>query len=177
MNRAIFLDRDGVINRVLLHNGKPFSPRTFEEFEIPPGVRDALDSFRDMGFMNIVITNQPDIARGLMDIEELNKMHRLMREILAVDDILVCPHDENEHCLCRKPRGGMLVEASEKWCIDLKTAFMVGDTWKDMIAGKQAGCQTIIIDKPYNQTVESDHRVKELKEVIEIIKLSTESDQ
>jgi D-glycero-D-manno-heptose 1,7-bisphosphate phosphatase len=175
MNRGIFLDRDGVINRGLLHNGKPFSPRMFEEFEILPGVKNALDSFRDMGFINIVITNQPDIARGLMDIEELNKMHSLIRGILAVDDIFVCPHDENDYCLCRKPKGGMLIEASKKWWIDLKTAFMIGDTWKDMIAGKEAGCETILVDMPYNQKVESDYRVKELKEAIEIIKSSINS--
>lgn len=172
MKQAIFLDRDGVINKVLLNNGKPFSPRKFEEFEMLPGVENALDSFKNMGFMNIIVTNQPDIALGLMEIQELNKMLALMRETLPVDDIMVCPHADSDYCLCRKPKEGMLIEASEKWGIDLKSAFMVGDTWKDMAAGKNAGCKTILIDMPYNQAVESDYRVKDLREAVEIIKLS-----
>lgn len=169
MKKAIFIDRDGVINKVFLINGKPFSPRRFEEFKLIPKVEDALNFFKEVGFISIVITNQPDIAQGLMKWEELEKMHSLIRERLPVNDIVVCPHGDEDNCLCRKPKPGMLFKAAKKWNIDLQGSFLVGDTWKDMIAGKRAGCKTILIDMPYNQSVESDYRVKDLNKAVEIV--------
>lgn len=167
--KAIFLDRDGVINKVLLNNGKPFSPRKFDEFEFLPEVEKALNYLRKLGFINIVVTNQPDIARGLMEIEELNKMHALTREKLPIDNFMICPHDDEDNCRCRKPKPGMLIEASEKWDIDLKKSYLIGDSWKDMEAGKSACCKTILIDMPYNQRVKSDYRVKNWDEAVKII--------
>lgn len=169
MRRAIFLDRDGVINKVLLNNGKPFSPRSFEDFELFPEVGSILNFLKKMGFINIIVTNQPDIARGLMKMKELNKMHALIQERLPIDDIMVCPHDDADNCDCRKPKYGMLLEAADKWNIDLKKSYLVGDAWKDMEAGKQAGCRTIIIDMPYNKEVAADFRVKDVCEVMRII--------
>ena len=175
LNRAIFLDRDGVINRVLLNNGRPFSPRRFDDFELLPEIKEALNSFMKMGFVNIVITNQPDIARGLMEMEELNRMHAMLRERLAINDIMACFHDNGDNCICRKPKPGMILVAANKWNINLRRSFVIGDTWRDVEAGKKGGCKTILIDMPYNQGVESDHRVKDLEEAVEIIKLSVNS--
>ncbi|MBI5051063.1 MAG: HAD family hydrolase, partial [Nitrospirae bacterium] len=143
--KAIFLDRDGVINKVLLNDGKPFSPRRFEEFVLIPDIEISLNSFRSMGFLNIIVTNQPDIARGLIEMQELNKMHNLLMEKLAIDDIIVCPHDDADDCRCRKPKAGMLLDGSKKWNIDIKKSFLIGDTWKDIEAGKSAGCKSILI--------------------------------
>jgi D-glycero-D-manno-heptose 1,7-bisphosphate phosphatase len=171
LKKAIFLDRDGVINKVLLNNGKPFSPRWFNEFELLPEIENALNFFKEAKFMNIVITNQPDIARGLMKWEELEKMHVFMKEKLLIDDIMVCPHRDKDNCLCRKPKPGALLEAAKKWDIDLKESFFVGDTWKDAMAGEQAGCKTILIDRPYNQGVACDYRVKNLNKVVEIMRV------
>jgi len=167
--KAIFLDRDGVINKVLLNNGKPFSPRKFEEFELLPEVEKVLNSFKDIGFINIVITNQPDIARGLMRMKELDKMHLLIRKRLPVEDILVCPHDDIHDCNCRKPKPGMIIEAAERRSINLKKSFLIGDTWKDIEAGKAAGCKTILIDMPYNKDVQVDFRVDGLPSVVKLI--------
>jgi D-glycero-D-manno-heptose 1,7-bisphosphate phosphatase len=120
--------------------------------------------------LNIVITNQPDISRGAMDISELEAMHRRIRETLPVDEILTCPHDDNDACDCRKPRPGMLLTAAQTWNIDLRQSFTIGDQWKDMEAGKAAGCTTVLIDYPYNQDVRADVRVPDLPSALQIIK-------
>ena len=168
--KAIFLDRDGVINKILFNNGKPFSPRKLDEFELLPKVEEALISFKEMGFLNIIVTNQPDIARGLMKIEELDSMHALIRKSLPIDDIYVCPHDDSDNCSCRKPKPGMLLDAAKKWDIDLSRSFIIGDTWKDIEAGKAAGCKTILIDALYNKGVSCDYKVRSLKEAETIVK-------
>lgn len=169
MRRAIFLDRDGVINRIIIKEGKPFSPRKFEDFKLVDGVKDILERFRAEGLLNIIVTNQPDIARGLMKKEELQKMHSLIRENLPVDDIFICPHDNADNCNCRKPKPGMLLEAAKKWDIDLNESFMIGDSWKDIEAGRNAGCTTLLIDSPYNKQIDSDLRANELSAVAEMI--------
>lgn len=163
--KAIFLDRDGVVNKVLLNNDKPLSPRKLDEFELLPKVKEALTFFKEIGFLNIIVTNQPDIARGFMKIEDLERMHALIREKFPIDDIYVCPHDDSDNCSCRKPKPGMLLYASKKWNIDLSSSYLIGDTWKDVEAGKLAGCKTILIDMPYNQGIECDLRVASLAEI------------
>lgn len=169
MNRAIFLDRDGVINGIVLRGGRPCSPRCLSEFEIVGDAQDFLRRCRAMGFLSIVITNQPDICRGLMETAELESMHRRIRETLTVDDIVVCPHDDADGCDCRKPKPGMLLAAARKWDIDLKASFMIGDQWKDMEAGKAAGCTTVLIDRSYNQEMEADVRVQDLADALRVI--------
>ena len=169
MKSAVFFDRDGVINKVILRYGQPFSARHFDEFELVEGVREVLQAFRKEGFINIIVTNQPDIARGLMKKEELEKMHVLIREELPVDVILVCPHDDNDNCNCRKPKPGLLLKAAKERNIDLHSSFVIGDQWKDMEAGKNVNCSTILIDYPYNKEVKADFRVKDLSSAEEII--------
>jgi len=169
MRKAIFFDRDGVISKAILREDKPFSPRRFEEFEFIDGIKDVLERFQAEGFLNIVVTNQPDIARGLIQRKELEKMHNLIREELPVDDIFVCPHDEQDNCGCRKPKPGMVFEATQKWDIDLNASFMVGDTWKDIEAGKTAGCATILLDNSYNKEIEADFRAGDVVSAMKII--------
>jgi D-glycero-D-manno-heptose 1,7-bisphosphate phosphatase len=169
MRRAVFLDRDGAINKVLLNNNKACSPSRFEEFEFVPAIAAVLRSFKESGFINIVITNQPDISRGLMKPEELEKMHRFIREKLAVDDIFVCPHSDEDNCLCRKPKTEMFYVASRKWGIDINSSFMIGDSWRDIEAAKIAGCKTIIIDTTYNRDTEADYRVADIVSAMRVI--------
>lgn len=169
MKKAIFLDRDGVINRVILKGDKPFSPRRFGEFGFLDGIKEVLGKFKEVGFINIIITNQPDIARGLIEPEISEKMHKVIRENLPIDDIFVCPHDDIDQCPCRKPEPGMLLEAAKKWDIDLKSSFLIGDQWKDIEAGKSAGCVTILISCPYNKRANPDFRVNNLSSAAEII--------
>lgn len=171
MNRAIFLDRDGVINKAIIQNGRPFSPRNIDVFEIFPEVEETLRRFRDLGYMNIIATNQPDIARGLMSLETLNEMHDIIRAGSPIDDIFVCPHDDSDACLCRKPKPGMIIEAAKKWNIDIKSSYFIGDTWKDIHAGKSAGCTTILLDRVYNQGLECDYKVDSLLQAIGIVNI------
>lgn len=169
MRKAIFFDRDGVINKVILKDGKPFSPRKFEEFKLLDGIRKVLERFRKKEFLNIIVTNQPDIARGLIKTETLEKMHKFIEENLPIDDIFICPHDDIDNCHCRKPKPGMLLEAAEKWHINLKESFMIGDSWKDIEAGKAAGCATVLLDNLYNKEVEADFRARDIDLAMKII--------
>jgi D-sedoheptulose 7-phosphate isomerase len=176
MNRAIFLDRDGVINQVVLKNGKPFSPRTMEEFVFCEGIKAFLTESRKAGFLNIVFTNQPDIERGLVDSNVVEKMHDFIKQNLPVDNVLMCPHDDADNCLCRKPKPGMLTDAARKWNIDLNASFVIGDQWKDIEAGKKAGCTTILLDCLYNKNVECDYRLSGLRSALNVISLSEMGD-
>ncbi len=172
MNRAVFLDRDGVINQVILKEGIPCSPRTIKELILNDGIADFLAQTRKAGFLNIVFTNQPDIARGLMDTGNLQGIHDFLLKNLAIDDIYLCPHDDADNCLCRKPKAGMLIEAARKWDINLNSSFVVGDQHKDAQAGKAAGCTTILLDFPYNKNAECDCRSDCLRSALEFITCS-----
>lgn len=164
---AIFLDRDGVINKVILRDGKPYSPRKLDEFVFTDGIREAVYKMKEFGYKVFVVSNQPDVARGEISQDVLNLMTGKMRFDLPLDDIFICPHDDYHDCLCRKPKPGMLIEAAEKWEIDLGSSFLIGDTWKDIAAGKAAGCKAILLDAPYNQGTDCDYRVRSLREAVE----------
>jgi D-glycero-D-manno-heptose 1,7-bisphosphate phosphatase len=146
---AVFLDRDGVINRAPVRDGKPYPPATLEEFEILPGVAEALRSLDEAGFLLIVATNQPDVARGLRRRDVVEAMHGRLREALPLHDIKVCYELESSSSTCYKPQPGMLLEAAHECDIDLARSYMIGDRWRDVGAGKRAGCFTIFIDRGY----------------------------
>lgn len=148
--RAVFLDRDGVINRSVVRNGKPYPPDSVDSMEILPGVAEALSSLRGAGYLNIVVTNQPDVATGKQTRVEVEAIHARMRRDLAIDDIRVCYHVDSDNCACRKPRPGMLVEAAREHAISLAESHLVGDRWRDIEAGQAAGCRTnFFIDYGY----------------------------
>ncbi len=151
MRRAVFLDRDGVINRSIIRDGKPYAPESASEIEILEGVREALASLRNAGFLNIIVTNQPDVAAGKLKVQTLEAMHERLRNELALDGIKVCCHDDADGCACRKPKPGMLLEAARDLGLDLEQSFMVGDRWRDVEAGQAAGCATFFIDYGYGE--------------------------
>ena len=150
LRRAVFLDRDGVLNRCLVRDGKPYPPASPEETEILPGVPEALAQLRAAGFLLIVVTNQPDVARGTQRREVVEAINERLRAALPLDEILVCYDDGDSPR--RKPNPGMLLEAAERFGIDLSASFMVGDRWKDIEAGARAGCRTVFLDCGYNET-------------------------
>jgi D-glycero-D-manno-heptose 1,7-bisphosphate phosphatase len=149
--RAVFLDRDGVLNEALVRNGKPFPPRSIEEMVIPREVAPSLVRLRAAGFLLIVLTNQPDIARGSLTWADLNAMHEHMAKSLPLDAFRVCSHDDSDGCACRKPKPGLIFRAAEDFSIDRSASFMIGDRWKDMDAGAAAGCGTVWIDAGYRE--------------------------
>ncbi|MGA3088204.1 MAG: HAD-IIIA family hydrolase [Terriglobales bacterium] len=174
--RAVFLDRDGVLNRVFVREGKPFPPTTLEELEVLPGVPEALHELKRHGYELLVVTNQPDIARGTQSRQTMEAMHEALAARLPLDDIVVCCHSDQDQCGCRKPRPGMLMEAARKHNVDLAASFMVGDRWRDVEAGYNAGCRTVLIDYGYSERPPDrvpDLRVGSLREAADWIIRST----
>lgn len=151
MKRAVFLDRDGVLNRSFVRGGRPYAPTRLEDFTLLAGVPAAVGRLRDAGFLAIVVTNQPDVATGQQNSGTLAEMHRLLREWVPVDDIRVCRHTDADLCDCRKPKPGMLVAAAQDYGIDLARSYMIGDRWRDIAAGQAAGCVTIFVEHGYDE--------------------------
>ncbi|HEY8547880.1 MAG TPA: HAD family hydrolase [Acidimicrobiales bacterium] len=149
--RAVFLDRDGVLNRAFVRDGRPHPPARVDDLEVLPGVAAAVERLREAGFATVVVTNQPDIARGTATRAGVDAIHRALRSVVPVDDVLVCPHDDADGCGCRKPRPGLLVEAARRRGLDLAASVMVGDRWRDVEAGRRAGCRTVFVDRGYDE--------------------------
>jgi D-glycero-D-manno-heptose 1,7-bisphosphate phosphatase len=149
--RAIFLDRDGVLIRTDIREGRPYAIRKNADLEYLPGAREAVQLARELGFLTIVVTNQPDVARGLADRAEVDAMHAQLIETLRVDDVQACFEVESPDSRRYKPRPGMLLDAAEKFGIDLGESYLIGDRWRDIDAGKAAGCFSIFIDCGYSE--------------------------
>jgi D-glycero-D-manno-heptose 1,7-bisphosphate phosphatase len=163
MRRAVFLDRDGVVNRGVVHEGKPFAPVSLEEFEIIPGVPEALAKLRAAGFLLVIVTNQPDVRRGAIAREAVDRIHAWVRSSLPVDDIRVCFHDDGDRCACRKPKPGLLCAAAVDWEVQLETSYMVGDRWRDIGAGRAAGCSSVLVNRfPEERWIEPDVELSDL---------------
>jgi D-glycero-D-manno-heptose 1,7-bisphosphate phosphatase len=168
---TVFLDRDGVLNRVLLRDGLPSGPMVPEEFVLIDGVADDVRRLKAAGFKVVVATNQPEIARGRLAPEALEAMHARLRTEVPVDAIYFCPHSDEDRCACRKPRPGLLLSAARELGLDLARSFMVGDRWRDIEAGKAAGCRTFLVDHGYREalTTPPDHVVASLGEAVRLI--------
>lgn len=149
---AVFLDRDGVLSRSIVFNGKSYAPRNLEDFILLPNTNNSVRRLKQAGFKVIVVTNQPDIGNGLVTAEIVSAMHNKLFARTLVDDIFMCAHRQVEGCKCRKPNPGMLIEASLKHSIDLSKSYMVGDRASDIEAGQRAGCRTIFIDRHYSES-------------------------
>ena len=149
--RAIFVDRDGTLNRAVVVDGKPYPPSTVDQFELLPGVTEGLLSLKDAGYLVVVVTNQPDVATGRQSSEVVEAMHKELRSKLPIDDIRVCFHTDEDRCQCRKPLPGMLLASAKELDIDLSNSYMVGDRWRDIEAGQAAGCRTIFIRNGYTE--------------------------
>ncbi len=171
MKRAVFLDRDGVLNRAEVRDGKPYPPASVARLEILPGVPQALQALRAAGWLLVVVTNQPDVARGTARREDVEAINQRLRAELPLDDIRTCYHDSGDGCDCRKPLPGLLLGAARDHGIALERSFMVGDRWRDVEAGARAGCATVFIDYGYaeRQPAHPDHRVRSLPEAAQII--------
>jgi D-glycero-D-manno-heptose 1,7-bisphosphate phosphatase len=168
---AVFLDRDGVINRAFIREGTPHPPASIRDVHILPEVPEALSALKAHGYTLIVVTNQPDVARGTSSRELVDSIHaRLMRE-LSLDAILTCFHDNADECACRKPKPGLLFRAACDFGIDLAASFMVGDRWRDVQAGRRAGCRTFLIECDYHEKPAEfcDFRVGSLAEASRLI--------
>lgn len=169
--RAVFLDRDGVINASVVREGRPYAPKNLKDFIYIPGAVEGIKSLRQAGYLVIVVTNQPDVATGIQDRVTVELMHAKMLKDRLCDDIKVCYHIDRDLCSCRKPKPGMLLQAASQWGIDLKTSFMVGDRWRDIEAGNAAGCLSYFIDYQYQERGPTGpfKRVRSLEEASQCI--------
>ena len=155
MTRAVFLDRDGVLNAICYEGGTAGSPRRPDEFHLLPGVAAAVQLLRASEFVVVVITNQPDLSRGRMRWADLDAMHEALVGEVEIDRIEVCAHSGHEGCECRKPRPGMIMRAADELGIDLASSWTVGDRWVDIAAGSSAGTRTLLIAQSHSWSATS----------------------
>ena len=148
---AVFLDRDGVINRPIIRQGRPYPPGSLGELEVYPDAATSLRRLEAAGFILVVVTNQPDVARGKQRREVVDDINLELCKRLPVAAVYVCFHDDADACDCRKPAPGLLFEAAHDLGLDLGRSFMVGDRWRDVEAGRRAGCRTVHIDRNYSE--------------------------
>jgi len=171
MKRAVFLDRDGVINRAIVRNGRPFPPAIITQLEVLPGVSEALEKLHAANYLLIVVTNQPDVARGTAKREDIEEMNAHLSSQLPIDQFITCYHDSSDGCNCRKPLPGSILDAAKEHQIDLSKSFMVGDRWRDIEAGAAAGCKTFFVNYRYSEKIPDtpDFIVSSLLEAEKII--------
>jgi D-glycero-D-manno-heptose 1,7-bisphosphate phosphatase len=147
--RAVFLDRDGVICRAVVRDGRAYPPAGVEDLEVLPGVAAALQRLKTAGYLLIVVTNQPDVARGTQSRAVVEAIHTRLASVLPIDEFHACYHDDDDACACRKPRPGLILDSARAHGVDLHASVMVGDRWRDIEAGERAGCATVFLDQGY----------------------------
>jgi len=164
LEKAIFLDRDGVLNKPDIIDGKPYAPKKLKHFIIYSEAYEVLNNFKNNLYKIIIVTNQKDVGRGITSRKILNAMHSKLKNNLPIDDIKVCTCIDE--CDCYKPNPGMIIEAQKEWKLDIKKCYIIGDGWRDIGAGIKAGCKTILIDRKYNMPMpyKPDYIVNSLKE-------------
>jgi len=156
MKQGVFLERDGILNLVKVERQHQVTPLTLEDFKINQEAVPAIKKLKATGLVLIVTTNQPGLSRGYQSRRELDRMHELLRKTFALDEILVCPHDETDRCPCRKPKPGLLIEAGFKWHLDLDHSFVISDKWQDAEAARIAGCTSLLLKSNWVGTVHRD---------------------
>ena len=169
MNRAVFFDRDGVLNELVKRDGGYYSPRDAADLKIIPNSIQVTRQTNSMGYLNIIISNQPDVARGLLNKTELDQMTRVLLNELIIDDVFYCTHDDSDLCYCRKPAPGLFIQAADKWNINLENSYMIGDTWKDSEAAKNANIRFFLLDRAYNLDCNNPNRINSLEEIFNYI--------
>lgn len=169
MKRAVFIERDAILNEVKPGPKHQITPLTLEEFKLVKEAKEPLQRLKDSGFVLIVTTNQPGLSRGYQSRRELDRMHDLLNRFFPIDDLLICPHDESDHCPCRKPRPGLLMEAAYKWQLNLDHSFVISDKWQDSEAARTAGCTSLLVDSPYIGQVHHDFVLPNLEAITDKI--------
>jgi D-glycero-D-manno-heptose 1,7-bisphosphate phosphatase len=166
---AIFLDRDGVLNRVVWRNGRPASPRGVNELVIEPEANKALTRLKSLGFRLFAVTNQPDVRRGLMSAGALQQIHHSLARQLPIDEVAACLHDNADNCICRKPKPGLILDLAARHKIDLTRSWSVGDQDRDIASAHAAGCRAVLLARPYNSGRGAEHVVGTLLHAVDVI--------
>lgn len=169
MRRAVFLDRDGVLNPLEHRDGRGRAPVSLEAFRLYPWAGSAVQRLRAAGCVCVVVTNQPEIATGELEPAVLEVMHERLRRETGVDAIYVCPHRDEDQCVCRKPKPGLLLRAARELNLDLAASFLVGDRWRDIGAGEAAGCITVLVAGSDEPGGRPRHRANDLRDATDLI--------
>ena len=170
--RAVFFDRDGVLNRAIVRDGRPHPPSSLADLQIEPAAGELLTRLKAAGFYIFVVSNQPDVARGTQRLDVVEKINRRLAQSLPVDAFYMCYHDDAHNCTCRKPSPGLLIRAGAEFGIALSSSYLVGDRWRDIDAGAAAGCTTILISRGYAERAPvhaPDFLVTSLQQAVEAI--------
>ena len=173
LNRAFFLDRDGVILKPIINNGKPVAPRSLNKIKIIKNVKKSLQILKKNKFINIIITNQPDVRDGLIAKLTIKKMHQVIKKKLKIDDIYTCFHNDEDNCKCRKPKRGLIFKAKKKWNIDLKKSYIIGDRWRDIELANKLKMKCFYIDYNYNEKKPKKYNYKVKSLLTAVRKLKT----
>lgn len=147
---AVFLDRDGVINAVAMRGAVASTPFSVEELRIEPDAAAQLGRLRAAGFVLIVVSNQPDVARGDLSMEAVEAINAELRRALPIDAVYFCPHDTRDQCPCRKPKPGLILMGAADWDVDLARSCLIGDRWVDLAAAGAAGIDGILLQRPWS---------------------------
>jgi D-glycero-D-manno-heptose 1,7-bisphosphate phosphatase len=150
VTKAVFLDRDGVLNHSIVRNGMPY-PTGLADLAIYADAAGALVRLKQAGYLLIVVTNQPDIARGTVTQATVDEINAIIGAALPIDEFVVCAHDDSARCSCRKPKPGMVLDAAARHAVNLKLSFLIGDRWRDVDCGASAGVRTVLIDRGYHE--------------------------
>lgn len=169
VTRAVFLDRDGVLNRAVVRDGKPYPPADAASVELVDGAVDGMARLKAAGFLLLVVTNQPDVARGTQSAAELSAINDVLRAALPLDAFFICPHDSGDGCDCRKPKPGLILQGAAAHGADLSASFVIGDRWRDMDAAKAAGVRGVWIDYGYVERGPSESPAATVKSLLEAV--------
>jgi len=171
---AVFLDRDGTLNRPVIRDGKPYPPATVEEFVLFDNVVEGCASLHAAGYVLVLATNQPDVGRGTQPRETVEAIHARLRQLVPSLDQIEVSYDsglETPPSLFRKPAPGMLLRAARDWKLDLVRSWMIGDRWRDVDCGRNAGVHTVFIDRGYDEILRAkpDFTVRDFAAAVGII--------
>ena len=151
LNKAFFFDRDGIVNKSVLIENKPYPPKNIDDVIINEEIKDLMCYLKGRYYV-FVITNQPDFSRGKVKKKDIQLVNSYIQNRLPIDEICTCFHDNHHNCNCRKPKIGFFKYLQKKYSINMKSSFMIGDRKSDIDAGNNAGCKTIFVDFNYNET-------------------------
>jgi D-glycero-D-manno-heptose 1,7-bisphosphate phosphatase len=153
LSPAVFLDRDGVVIETFVRNGKPKAISQIKDLRIFPNVKEGIQKLVLSKFQIVVITNQPDVSRGITSLDQVELLHKKISELTGIRYFYTCIHSQNDNCACRKPKTGLLELAAKDLGIDLSKSFLVGDRWSDIEAGNKVNCKCYFIDYGYDERI------------------------
>jgi D-glycero-D-manno-heptose 1,7-bisphosphate phosphatase len=167
----VFLDRDGVLNKAIVRGGLPYSPHRVDEVAMNPSARESVQILKNLDLVPIVVTNQPEISRGKISLEDALEINKYIADCLEISHVFMCPHDDQDCCDCRKPKPGLILAAALELNLELENSFLIGDRWKDITAGNLAGCTTIFLRNGYSEPhpSDADYSVSSLQEAVSLL--------